>query len=120
MDGGTSSDPYCKVTLGKEKAKTKVINNTLNPKRREAFVSIRPVSLSTHIPVNVLSLPGTHPAQIRPRQCRAHGILKGDDEDPYVKGYEDLLSIYNWAVKKIIFSGPTHFSGVLDNLYRRI
>ena len=37
MDGGTSSDPYCKVTLGKEKAKTKVINNTLNPKWREAM-----------------------------------------------------------------------------------
>merc|ERR1712142_351383 len=37
MDGGTSSDPYCKVTLGKEKAKTKVINNSLNPKWREAI-----------------------------------------------------------------------------------
>ena len=23
MDGGTSSDPYCKVTLGKEKTRTK-------------------------------------------------------------------------------------------------
>lgn len=37
MDGGTSSDPYCKITLGKEKAKTKILNNTLNPKWREAF-----------------------------------------------------------------------------------
>lgn len=37
MDGGTSSDPYCKITLGKEKVKTKVLNNTLNPKWREAF-----------------------------------------------------------------------------------
>ena len=37
MDGGTSSDPYCKITLGKEKVKTKTLNNTLNPKWREAF-----------------------------------------------------------------------------------
>jgi hypothetical protein len=37
-----------------------------------------------------------------------------------VKGYEDLLSLYNWAVKRIIFSGPTHYGGVLDNLYRRV
>ena len=37
MDGGTSSDPYCKVTLGKEKLKSKIIPNTLNPKWREAM-----------------------------------------------------------------------------------
>ena len=37
MDGGTSSDPYCKLTLGKEKARTRILNNTLNPKWREAF-----------------------------------------------------------------------------------
>jgi hypothetical protein len=46
--------------------------------------------------------------------------LKGDDKNPYVEGYEDLLSLYNWAVKRIMFSGPTHYSGVLDNLYRRV
>ena len=51
MDSGTSSDPYCKVTLGKEKQRSKVtdsqgvsatamsqtIKNTLNPKWREAI-----------------------------------------------------------------------------------
>ena len=32
MDGGTSSDPYCKVTLGKEKARTKgAARNTTMP-----------------------------------------------------------------------------------------
>ncbi len=35
--GGTSSDPYCKVSLGKEKAKTKSISGTINPKWREGF-----------------------------------------------------------------------------------
>ncbi len=35
--GGTSSDPYCKVSLGREKAKTKSISGTINPKWREGF-----------------------------------------------------------------------------------
>lgn len=37
MDNGESSDPYCKICLGKERIKTKSISNTVNPKWREAF-----------------------------------------------------------------------------------
>ena len=37
MDKGANSDPYCKVSLGKDKRKTKFINNTLNPKWKESF-----------------------------------------------------------------------------------
>jgi Ca2+-dependent lipid-binding protein len=37
MDKGDSSDPYCKLSLGRDKARSKVINGTLNPKWREAF-----------------------------------------------------------------------------------
>ena len=37
MDAGESSDPYCKIALGKERCKTKSISCTINPKWREAF-----------------------------------------------------------------------------------
>ena len=37
MDAGLSSDPYCKIQLGKEKNKTKAISHTVNPKWREGF-----------------------------------------------------------------------------------
>jgi len=37
MDAGDSSDPYCKIALGKERQKSKVIPCTLNPKWREGF-----------------------------------------------------------------------------------
>jgi len=37
MDAGTSSDPYCKISIGKESYKSKVIQQTLNPKWRESF-----------------------------------------------------------------------------------
>lgn len=37
MDAGESSDPYCKIQLGKEKNKTKTISHTVNPKWREGF-----------------------------------------------------------------------------------
>jgi Ca2+-dependent lipid-binding protein len=37
MDAGESSDPYCKVALGKERCKTKSISCTIHPKWREAF-----------------------------------------------------------------------------------
>ncbi len=37
MDHGESSDPYCKISLGKERQKSKVISCTTNPKWREAF-----------------------------------------------------------------------------------
>ena len=37
MDSGDSSDPYCKIVLGKEKMKSKVISKTINPKWREGF-----------------------------------------------------------------------------------
>ena len=37
MDGGKTSDPYCKVKLGQEKHKTKTINGTVNPNWRKAF-----------------------------------------------------------------------------------
>ncbi|TRY67420.1 hypothetical protein TCAL_09079 [Tigriopus californicus] len=37
MDAGDSSDPYCKLALGREKFKTKSISNTINPKWREGF-----------------------------------------------------------------------------------
>ena len=37
MDAGDTSDPYCKIILGKEKFKTKAINATVNPKWRESF-----------------------------------------------------------------------------------
>lgn len=37
MDAGDSSDPYCKISLGREKFKTKSISNTINPKWREGF-----------------------------------------------------------------------------------
>ncbi|XP_023320595.1 multiple C2 and transmembrane domain-containing protein isoform X2 [Eurytemora carolleeae] len=37
MDHGNSSDPYCKVSLGKEKRKSRVCSSTLNPKWREAL-----------------------------------------------------------------------------------
>ena len=37
MDNGESSDPYCKLSMGKEKYKTKSIDGTVNPKWREAF-----------------------------------------------------------------------------------
>ena len=37
MDNGESSDPYCKLSMGKEKYKTKAIDGTVNPKWREAF-----------------------------------------------------------------------------------
>ena len=32
MDAGLSSDPYCKLSLGKERQKTKSISGTVNPK----------------------------------------------------------------------------------------
>ena len=34
MDAGESSDPYCKVNLGRERQKTKSISGTVNPKWR--------------------------------------------------------------------------------------
>ena len=37
MDAGMSSDPYCKLSLGKEKFKSKTKSETINPKWREAF-----------------------------------------------------------------------------------
>ena len=37
MDAGMSSDPYCKLSLGKEKVKSKSKSETINPKWREAF-----------------------------------------------------------------------------------
>ena len=37
MDAGESSDPYCKLALGKERTKTKSISGTINPKWREGF-----------------------------------------------------------------------------------
>jgi len=37
MDSGESSDPYCKISLGKERFKSKSISCTINPKWREAF-----------------------------------------------------------------------------------
>ncbi len=37
MDSGDSSDPYCKVALGKERNRTKAIMGTINPKWREGF-----------------------------------------------------------------------------------
>ena len=37
MDSGDSSDPYCKLALGKERFKSKSISNTINPKWREGF-----------------------------------------------------------------------------------
>ena len=37
MDNGESSDPYCKLSMGKEKYKTKSLDGTVNPKWREAF-----------------------------------------------------------------------------------
>lgn len=37
MDAGESSDPYCRLSLGREKFKTKSISKTVNPKWREGF-----------------------------------------------------------------------------------
>ena len=37
MDAGMSSDPYCKLSLGKEKFKSKSKSETINPKWRESF-----------------------------------------------------------------------------------
>ena len=37
MDAGETSDPYCRISLGREKQKSKSISNTVNPKWREAF-----------------------------------------------------------------------------------
>ena len=37
MDSGESSDPYCKIALGKERFKSKSISCTINPKWRESF-----------------------------------------------------------------------------------
>merc|ERR1711963_982194 len=37
MDAGGTSDPYCKIALGRERHKTKNISCTVNPKWREAF-----------------------------------------------------------------------------------
>ena len=37
MDSGESSDPYCRIGLGKESRKSKTISCTINPKWREAF-----------------------------------------------------------------------------------
>ena len=37
MDDGRTSDPYCKVVIGKEKDRTKSIPSTVNPKWREAL-----------------------------------------------------------------------------------
>ena len=37
MDNGINSDPFCKVSLGKDKHKTKTVNNTLNPKWKESL-----------------------------------------------------------------------------------
>ena len=37
MDAGLSSDPYCKLSLGKEKYKSKSKSETINPKWRESF-----------------------------------------------------------------------------------
>ena len=37
MDKGISSDPYCKVSLGKEKHKTKTVNSCLSPKWKESM-----------------------------------------------------------------------------------
>jgi hypothetical protein len=39
--------------------------------------------------------------------------LKGDNENPYVKGVMSMLSLYQWAVPRITFSGPTYYAGVL-------
>lgn len=37
MEDGETSNPYCKLQLGKEKNKTKNIPHTVNPKWREGF-----------------------------------------------------------------------------------
>ena len=37
MDAGETSDPYCKIALGRERHKSKSISSTVNPKWREAF-----------------------------------------------------------------------------------
>ena len=37
MDAGQSSDPYCKISLGRERFKSKSVSATVNPKWREAF-----------------------------------------------------------------------------------
>lgn len=37
MDSGESSDPYCRIALGRERVKSKVISGTINPKWREGF-----------------------------------------------------------------------------------
>jgi len=37
MDSGDTSDPYCKLSLGKERQKSKALTATVNPKWREGF-----------------------------------------------------------------------------------
>ena len=37
MDSTNSSDPYCKIDLGKESKRSKVKTRTLNPQWREGF-----------------------------------------------------------------------------------
>ena len=37
MDSGNMSDPYCKIALGKDKQRSKVMPYTLNPQWRQGF-----------------------------------------------------------------------------------
>lgn len=37
MDEGHSSDPYCRITLAKERCRSRTISKTVNPKWREGF-----------------------------------------------------------------------------------
>jgi len=37
MDAGETSDPYCKLSLGRDRHKSKAVSGTVNPKWREGF-----------------------------------------------------------------------------------